>query len=101
MSHSEHWFDNVMNDGLFINAPHIVLTENNWIEEEKIALSIFWVLQEDNNCSLYSNTFQGYTNNEYIQLLKETNFNNIALKGNFGEKLKPESNYQVIIGTKF
>lgn len=32
---AEHWFDNVMDVGLFSEKPHLCLVENNWQEEEK------------------------------------------------------------------
>jgi SAM-dependent methyltransferase len=95
-SNRSHWFDNVMNDCLFSSNPHIVLIENNWLEEEKVALSNFWVLEDDKEVSHYVSTSQAYTNQDYITLLKEASLNNITLHGDFGSELTNTSNYQVI-----
>ncbi len=99
-SASEHWFDSVMDDGLFSENPHIALIENNWLEEEKVALSNFWILEDDKEVSHYVSTTQGYTNQEYVKLLEEANFRNITMHGDFGESLTEASSFQVISANK-
>lgn len=99
-STSEHWFDNVMDDGLFSENPHIALVENNWLEEEKVALSNFWILEDDKDVSHYVSTTQAYTDQEYVTLLEEANFRNITMHDDFGEPLTEASNYQVISANK-
>jgi ubiquinone/menaquinone biosynthesis C-methylase UbiE len=94
---SEHWFDSVMDDGLFSANPHIALVENNWLEDEKVALSNYWILEEGKDVAQYTNMMQGYTDQEYIKLLEAAGFTNIIIHDNFGEE---ESEvYQIITAT--
>jgi SAM-dependent methyltransferase len=94
---SNHWFDNVMDDGLFSDNPHIALIENNWLENEKIALSNFWVLEDRKDVAHYISTTQAYTDDEYTQLLEDVGFVNIENKQNCGV---PIMDYQVLTATQ-
>ena len=98
---SKHWFDSVMDDGLFSGNPHIALVENNWLDDEKVALSNFWILEDHKDIAHYVSTIQAYTDDEYKQLLKVAGFTNIEDHKNFGKPMTEENNsYQVLTATK-
>ena len=96
----EHWFDKVTNDGLFSENPHIVLIENTWLENEKIALSNFWILEDGKDVAHYVSTNQAYTDHEYMKILENAHFTNAKMQGDFGKPLTDSSIFQVISAKK-
>ena len=95
------WMDDVMNEGLFSEKPHLCLIENHWFEGEKTALTDFWIIEEGvEDLSHYVNTVQAYTDSEYRDLLKEFQFNEITFHGDYGSALTSKSPFQVISAVK-
>lgn len=98
---TNHWFDSVMEDGLFSEKPHIALVENNWLEDKKIALTNFWILEDLKDVAHYVSTTQAYTDDEYLQIMQNSGFANIINNQNFGEPLTDENNtFQLLTGVK-
>lgn len=95
-----HWVDSVMNDGLFSENPHIALVENNWLEEERVALTNFWILEEAKPVSHYVSTTQAYSDQEYRTLFEGARFRNMAMHNAYGEPLTESSNFQVLTAVK-
>lgn len=96
---TEHWFDNVINDSLFSEEPHIILIENNWLEDEQIALSNFWILEDNKNTCHYISTTRAYTEQQYINLFKDIGFQNITNRS-FGEASTDSSDFCLFTGMK-
>ena len=96
----EHWLDNTINDKLFSEEPHIVLLENNWLEDKQIALSDFWILEDNKNICHYISTTQAYTEQQYINIFNDIGFQNITKHDNFGEVLTNKSDFCVFTGIK-
>jgi len=56
-----------MYECLFTKKSHICLIENHWLDEEKIALSNFWILEDNNEEMLhYASTTHAYNDQKYI-----------------------------------
>ena len=89
-----------MEEGLFSENPHIVLIENNWLEDEKTALSNFWVLEEEKEVAHYVSTIQAYTDQEYRSLFEETNFKNITRHEEFGDASTDRYTFHMISAYK-
>lgn len=70
--------------GLFSAAPHICLSQNHWIEEPKVAQTIFHIIDaEDGSVQEYRNTMQAWTDDEYLALMRDAGFSNVALHMNW------------------
>ena len=98
------WFRNKLGGlegGLFSENPYIGLVENHWFEDEKVALTDYWIFEEGNEKVLhYANTLQGYTDQEYKSLLEGCHFQEITFWGDFGKELTSSSDFQAISATR-
>lgn len=56
--------------GIFSVHPHLVLTENNWDEQKKIATTAWWIIEESGETSLFTSHTQGWSDEEYYQHLQ-------------------------------
>lgn len=62
------------NGGLFSDEPHVCLTENQWFEEERVALQCFHVMYADGNAASYRSTTKAWSRQEMVGLLEEAGF---------------------------
>lgn len=61
--------------GLFSDAPHLCLTESQWIEEERAARQIFHVIElEDAGLYDYCSVTKGWTMDELSTLLRDAGY---------------------------
>ena len=61
--------------GLFVDEPHVCLTENHWYEEEQTSLQRFFVIKLANGeVAKYHSTTIGRTKEQYVELLKKAGF---------------------------
>lgn len=69
-------------EGLFREGPHLCLTQHHWFEEQNISRQDFHVLDIHNNNPLdhavYHSTMQAWTKTDYVRLLSDLGFVNIA-----------------------
>jgi len=70
--------------GLFSDDPYICLTENHWLDKQQTALQQFHILDAANETiTSYRSTTKAWTNDQYIQLLKEADFANVTIHSNW------------------
>ena len=66
--------------GLFSDRPHFCLTANQWHESEAVARTRFTVIDgECSDVSIYDNTLQAYSPDDYRSLLQSGGFSQIEL----------------------
>ncbi|WP_335923171.1 class I SAM-dependent methyltransferase [Shewanella chilikensis] len=63
--------------GLFLDAPHLLLTEHAWDEALQISSTLFWVIEENGKVTRFGSRMQAWQDGEYLQLLNECGFNKI------------------------
>lgn len=64
--------------GLFSDEPHLVLTENFWLEEDSAAVKRHYIIDaHTNEVTLVSATMQAYSDKDYRELLNECGFTDI------------------------
>lgn len=63
--------------GLFLDAPHLLLTEHAWDEAFQISSTLFWVIEENGKVTRFGSRMQAWQDGEYLQLLNECGFNKI------------------------
>ncbi|MDO8256543.1 class I SAM-dependent methyltransferase [Shewanella algae] len=63
--------------GLFLDAPHLLLTEHAWDEALQTSSTLFWVIEENGKVARFGNRMQAWQDEEYLQLLNECGFNKI------------------------
>ncbi|WP_412513714.1 class I SAM-dependent methyltransferase [Shewanella indica] len=63
--------------GLFLDAPHLLLTEHAWDEALQISSTLFWVIKENGKVTRFGSRMQAWQDGEYLQLLNECGFNKI------------------------
>ncbi|WP_335919256.1 class I SAM-dependent methyltransferase [Shewanella algae] len=63
--------------GLFLDAPHLLLTEHAWDEALQISSTLFWVIEENGKVTRFGSRMQAWQDEEYLQLLNECGFNKI------------------------
>jgi len=63
--------------GLFLDAPHLLLTEHAWDEALQTSSTLFWVIEENGKVTRFGSRMQAWQDEEYLQLLNECGFNNI------------------------
>ena len=56
---------------VFLNAPHVLLQDYVWSEEERTAVARYFTLAEDASSNSYAQTFYAYRDHEYIEMLQE------------------------------
>lgn len=63
--------------GLFLDAPHLLLTEHAWDEALQTSSTLFWVIEENGKVTRFGSRMQAWQDEEYLQLLNECGFNKI------------------------
>ncbi|QIJ06176.1 class I SAM-dependent methyltransferase [Shewanella chilikensis] len=63
--------------GLFLDAPHLLLTEHAWDEALQTSSTLFWVIEENGKVTRFGSRIQAWQDGEYLQLLNECGFNKI------------------------
>lgn len=63
--------------GLFLDAPHLLLTEHAWDEVLQTSSTLFWVIEENGKVTRFGSRMQAWQDGEYLQLLNECGFNKI------------------------
>ncbi|WP_251767335.1 class I SAM-dependent methyltransferase [Shewanella indica] len=63
--------------GLFLDAPHLLLTEHAWDEALQTSSTLFWVIEENGKVTRFGSRMQAWQDGEYLQLLNECGFNKI------------------------
>jgi SAM-dependent methyltransferase len=67
--------------GLFSDEPHICLTENHWLNRQQTALQQFHILNSARGTvTTYRSTTKAWTNDQYIDLLKEAGFISVIIR---------------------
>ena len=67
--------------GLFSDEPHICLTENHWLNRQQTALQQFHILKSvKGTVTTYRSTTKAWTNDQYIDLLKEAGFTSVIIR---------------------
>jgi SAM-dependent methyltransferase len=67
--------------GLFSDEPHICLTENHWLNRQQTALQQFHILNSARGTvTTYRSTTKAWTNDQYIDLLKEAGFTSVIIR---------------------
>lgn len=67
--------------GLFSDEPHICLTENHWFNKQQTTLQQFHIINSARGTvTTYRNTTKAWTNDQYIDLLKEAGFTNVIIR---------------------
>ncbi|MCM2529136.1 class I SAM-dependent methyltransferase [Shewanella algae] len=63
--------------GLFLDAPHLLLTEHAWDEALQTSSTLFWVIEENGKVTRFGSRMQAWQDEEYLQLLNECGFNKV------------------------
>jgi SAM-dependent methyltransferase len=66
------WFTSA--SGLFSDSPHIVLKESFWDDASRASTVRYFVIGTDGSVERLSVTYQGYSPNEYVALLRDGGF---------------------------
>jgi len=70
--------------GPFSDRPYVRLTENFWDEARGTATTRYYVIDAaTGDVSRYAQTFQGYTEEEYRELLRDVGFDDVAIRPDF------------------
>ncbi|MBO2627026.1 class I SAM-dependent methyltransferase [Shewanella algae] len=67
--------------GLFLDAPHLLLTEHAWDEALQTSSTLFWVIEENGKVTRFGSRMQAWQDEGYLQLLNECGFNKIQRVG--------------------
>jgi SAM-dependent methyltransferase len=66
--------------GLFSSQPYLVLQENHWHDESCVTTTRYYVIHTlSAEVTRYAQSFQAYQDNEYIQLLSDSGFEEIQI----------------------
>lgn len=72
------WFHG--ESGLFSGDPHICLVANHWLEQQKVAVTDFYVIDPSTDTvTKYTNTLQGYSLDEYRRMLMKAGFEAVEI----------------------
>ncbi len=55
--------------GLFLDAPHLLLTEHAWDEALQTSSTLFWVIEENGKVTRFGSRMQAWQDEGYLQLL--------------------------------
>jgi len=65
--------------GVFSNREYLSLEESVWYEEQNISIIEYYILDSNfRNIRKYNQTYQAYSNDEYVSLLSKCGFKNIV-----------------------
>lgn len=70
-----HWVS--QQKGVFSPHPHLILTENAWNEQQQIASTAWWILEQQGKVSLFASHMQAWRDEEYRQSLAGLAIGNI------------------------
>ncbi len=79
--------------GIFSDKPYLFLQENIWDETNKLASLFYHIIVSEEEIKTYIQTYQGYNDNELLELLKNYYFrdfnfyNNLCEEDDFDEEL--------------
>lgn len=65
-------------EGLFVDRPHVLLTENQWDEAAQTSTTLFWVLEDNGVVTRFSSQTRAWHDEQYQQLLAECGFSDIS-----------------------
>ncbi len=78
--------------GLFSAAPHLVLNESFWLEEQSVSVERWYVIETESGVvTRHSATMQGYSQAEYQALFNQAGFHEIVFRASFSEA--PEDSF--------
>lgn len=60
--------------GLFLDVPHLLLTENTWDEEAQTSSTLFWAIEENGLTTRFGSQMTAWRDDEYASL-----FGNVGL----------------------
>lgn len=88
--------------GLFSDCPHVVLTENIWLDEPGIAMTRHYVIDADTGgVTRHVQTMQAYREDGYRDLLSACGFADVAFYPSLtGEEREDSYGLMVIVGRK-
>ena len=88
--------------GLFSEHPHVVLTENVWLDEVGIAMTRHYIVDAGSgSVTRHAQTMQAYTDDEYRSLLTACGFDDIAFHPSLtGEEVEDGHGLMVIVGRR-
>ncbi len=70
--------------GLFSDRPHVRLDENFWDEESGTATTRYYIIDAATGDVIrHAQTFQGYTEEEFRELLRDAGFDDVAIRPDF------------------
>lgn len=61
-------------DGLFLDVPHLLLTEHDWDEEAQISSTQFWAIEANGQTTRFGSQMTAWRDDEYISLLGNVGF---------------------------
>ncbi len=65
--------------GLFSDRPHLCLQENFWDESHSVATERYFIVDaQTGRVTRYADSIQAYTQDQYLNMLKECGFKDIA-----------------------
>jgi len=84
--------------GLFSDQPHLCLQENFWEEEQSVAtLRYFIVDGETGRVTRYASSMQAYTQEQYLGMLAECGFHDIAFHPSLMGDVDPSQSALLVI----
>lgn len=95
-----HWYSS--DNGLFSSDPHLVMQENYWDSENKVAIERYYVLDaQSGEVALHSASIQAYTLDDYFYMLRESGFGKIEIYPSLlGEGDQNLDDFLVIVAQK-
>ncbi|AHK21972.1 hypothetical protein BF17_13780 [Yersinia similis] len=60
--------------GLFLDRPHLLLTEHAWDEETQISSTLFLAIEENGNTTRFGNQMTAWQDEEYVSLFSDCGF---------------------------
>ncbi|WP_374746543.1 SAM-dependent methyltransferase [Klebsiella variicola subsp. variicola] len=61
-------------DGLFLDVPHLLLTEHGWDEEAQTSSTQFWAIEPNGHTTRFGNQMTAWRDDEYVSLLGNVGF---------------------------
>ena len=78
------------NSGLFSDRPHLCLQENFWDDEQSVATQRYFIVDaETSQVTRYAASTQAYTQDEYLNMLKEAGFQDMAIYPSLTGEIDP------------
>ena len=61
-------------DGLFLDVPHLLLTEHGWDEEAQTSSTQFWAIEANGQTTRFGSQMTAWRDDEYVSLLGNVGF---------------------------